>query len=50
MLLYDYEYGGLESLGTPKENIPENGTKIEEDGEDKCSKGDSLVTLFGPWI
>lgn len=50
MFLYDYEYGGLELLGILKENIFENGIKIEEDGEDKCSKGDSLVILFGFWI
>ena len=33
-----YEYEGLKSLGAPKENIPEKGSKTDEDGARKCSK------------
>ena len=39
------EYEGLKSLGAPKENIPEKGSKTDEDGAQKCNKWDSLVTL-----
>lgn len=32
----------------PKENIPENGTKIEEGGMQKCHQGENLVTSLWP--
>ena len=38
ILYMRYEYEGLKSLGAPKENIPEKGSKTDEDGEQKCSK------------
>ena len=36
-----YEYEGLKSLGAPKENISEKGSKTDEDGARKCSKWES---------